>query len=69
MDNSGYSKVLDRTPRLGQKWIVLDSTGYSKVLDSSQHIAILARERCVLGVTSSERVAGEVIYEVAEVKI
>ena len=63
MDNSGYSKVLDRTPRLGQKWNLL------MVLDSSQHIAILARERCAVGVTSSERVAGEVICEVAEVKI
>ena len=35
MDNSGYSKVLDRTPRIRQKCIVLDSTGYSKVLHSS----------------------------------
>ena len=40
-----------------------------RYLDSSQHIAILVRERCAVGVTSSERVAGEVICEVAELKI
>ena len=40
-----------------------------RYLDSSKRIVILARERCVVGVTSSERVAGEVICEVAEVKI
>ena len=61
--------VLESSPRVDHKWTVLDSTDYSEVLDSSQHIAILARERCVVGVTSGERVAGEVICEVAEVKI
>ena len=44
MDNSGYSKVLDRTPRLGQKWIVLDSTGYSKVLDIVQGAMCVGRD-------------------------
>ena len=61
--------VVESSPRVDHKWTELDSIGYSEVLDSSQHIAILARERCVLGVTSSERVAGEVICEVAELKI
>ena len=61
--------VLESSPRVGHKWTVLDRIGYSEVLDSSQHITILARERCVVGVTSSERVAGKVICEVDEVKI
>ena len=61
--------VLESSPHVDHKWMELDRIGYSEVLDSSQHIAILARERCVVGVTSSERVAGEVICEVAEVKI
>ena len=65
-----YSLVLESSPRVDHKWTVLDSTDYSEVLDSSQqYIVILARERCEVGVTSSERVAGEVICEVAEVKI
>ena len=70
LDRSGdYSLVLESSPRVDHKWTELDSIGYSKVLDRSEHIAILARERCAVGVTSSERVAGEVICEVAEVKI
>ena len=51
-------------------WLKFASSGgYSKLLDISKRIAILARERCVVGVTSGERVAGEVICEVAEVNI
>ena len=61
--------VLESSPRVGHKWMELNRIGYSEVLDSSQHIEILTRERCAVGVTSRERVAGEVICEVAEVKI
>ena len=62
MDNSGYSKYwieLLVLVRNGSYWIAL----------AIQRYWILSRERCVSGVTSSERVAGEVICEVAEARI